>query len=198
MLLTRDCELLQYPSSRAGRVRASSAQLGSAGRMLRALVDSHTHLLCAVHTTWSPSTACGGCPVAAAYSDAGWVRQLNQLDSACRMLKAPAHDVTHLLCYVSLNLAAIRKILKKYGKSVEASHAAHAGTHRPAACCCSVFVWRLCGGMLCARWCHPAAQHALAVEVCLSRRENPQEIWPVCGDQPCSTRWSYICGFLIR
>jgi len=23
----------------------------------------------------------------------------------------------------------------------------------------------------------------------LLRRENPQEMWPVCGGQPCSTRW---------
>lgn len=122
------------------------------------------HLLCFVHTIWLSTqdmrSVCAvhtrlvailsmwWCPVAAAYSDAGWVRQLNQLDSACRMLRAPAHDVTHLLCYVSLNLAAIRKILKKYGKSVEASHAAHAGADRPAACCCSVPVWRVCGGSL--------------------------------------------------
>ena len=109
---------------------------------MRSVCAAHTHLV-AIHSMW-------WCPVTAAYPDAGCARQLNQLDSACRMLRAPAHDVTHLLCYVSLNLAAIRKILKKYGKSVEASHAAHAGTDRPAACCCSFIVWQLCGGMLCA------------------------------------------------
>ncbi|KAK9838252.1 hypothetical protein WJX81_000293 [Elliptochloris bilobata] len=53
--------------------------------------------------------------------------QLKQLDTALRKLMAPAHDITHLLGFISLNLAAVRKILKKYGKSVEASHAAHAG-----------------------------------------------------------------------
>ncbi len=57
--------------------------------------------------------------------------QLTQLDGALRALKAPAEDVTRLLSFVSLNSAAIRKILKKYGKSVEASHAAHAGDRPP-------------------------------------------------------------------
>jgi len=59
--------------------------------------------------------------------------QLTQLDGALRALKAPAEDVTRLLSFVSLNSAAIRKILKKYGKSVEASHAAHAGARPPSA-----------------------------------------------------------------
>lgn len=53
--------------------------------------------------------------------------QLKQLDTALRALTAPAHDITHLLGFVSLNLAAVRKILKKYGKEVEVSHAAHPG-----------------------------------------------------------------------
>lgn len=53
--------------------------------------------------------------------------QLKQLDTALRALTGPAHDITHLLGFVSLNLAAVRKILKKYGKEVEVSHAAHPG-----------------------------------------------------------------------
>ena len=53
--------------------------------------------------------------------------QLKQLDTALRALTAPAHNITHLLGFVSLNLAAVRKILKKYGKEVEVSHAAHPG-----------------------------------------------------------------------
>jgi len=67
--------------------------------------------------------------------------QLTQLDGALRALKAPAEDVTRLLSFVSLNSAAIRKILKKYGKSVEASHAAHAGARPPPGC-----------GSVCAPW----------------------------------------------
>ena len=46
------------------------SQLGSAGRMLRALVHSHTHLLCAAHTHLIAIRSMWWCPVTAAYPDA--------------------------------------------------------------------------------------------------------------------------------
>lgn len=45
--------------------------------------------------------------------------QLDHLDNALRRLQPIALDVFHLLGYVSLNTAALRKILKKYAKNVE-------------------------------------------------------------------------------
>ncbi len=41
------------------------------------------------------------------------------LDDALRRLRPIALDIFHLLGYVSLNTAALRKILKKYAKNVE-------------------------------------------------------------------------------
>jgi hypothetical protein len=45
--------------------------------------------------------------------------QLIHLDDALRRLRPLALDIFHLLGYVSLNTAALRKILKKYAKNVE-------------------------------------------------------------------------------
>ena len=44
--------------------------------------------------------------------------QLAAIDEALRGLRPVAMDVLHLLGYVSLNMAALRKILKKYAKNV--------------------------------------------------------------------------------
>lgn len=45
--------------------------------------------------------------------------QLDHLDNSLRSLRPIALDIFHLLGYVSLNTAALRKILKKYAKNVE-------------------------------------------------------------------------------
>ncbi len=44
--------------------------------------------------------------------------QLAKVDEALKGLRPVAMDVLHLLGYVSLNMAGIRKILKKYAKNV--------------------------------------------------------------------------------
>ena len=43
------------------------------------------------------------------------------MNEALHSLRPVAMDVFHLLGYVSLNTAALRKILKKYAKNVEAN-----------------------------------------------------------------------------
>ncbi len=45
--------------------------------------------------------------------------QLDHLDNSLRSLRPISLDIFHLLGYVSLNTAALRKILKKYAKNVE-------------------------------------------------------------------------------
>ena len=45
--------------------------------------------------------------------------QLGTLDQAVAELQAQAGKVTHLLEFVSLNMAALRKILKKFKKHIE-------------------------------------------------------------------------------
>lgn len=45
--------------------------------------------------------------------------QVNQLDHSIEELQAQAGKVTHLLEFVSLNMAALRKILKKFKKHIE-------------------------------------------------------------------------------
>ena len=47
------------------------------------------------------------------------IHKLSRLDSKTEELKAIALRITHLLQYVSLNMQAIRKILKKFAKHVE-------------------------------------------------------------------------------
>ena len=47
--------------------------------------------------------------------------QLEHLNAAFRGLRPVAMDVFHLLGYVSLNTAGLRKMLKKYAKNVEPS-----------------------------------------------------------------------------
>lgn len=47
------------------------------------------------------------------------IHKLSRLDSRTEELKSVATRITHLLQYVSLNMQAIRKILKKFAKHVE-------------------------------------------------------------------------------
>ncbi len=47
--------------------------------------------------------------------------QLEHMNAAFRALRPVAMDVFHLLGYVSLNTAGLRKMLKKYAKNVEPS-----------------------------------------------------------------------------
>ena len=47
------------------------------------------------------------------------IHKLSRLDSKTEELKSIALRITHLLQYVSLNMQAIRKILKKFAKHVE-------------------------------------------------------------------------------
>lgn len=56
------------------------------------------------------------------------VLQLDHLDASLRSLRPIALDIFHLLGYVSLNTAALRKILKKYAKNVEPTKP-QPGTH---------------------------------------------------------------------
>lgn len=47
-----------------------------------------------------------------------WILQLQRVDDGIIMLRGQALDITNLVSFVSLNMAAIRKILKKVSKNI--------------------------------------------------------------------------------
>ena len=123
--MTSRASRTQTPCQRAGVFpRAHGPQLAAAGIPA---AEPQCWVLALMNIEHAYLEAAAMPPVSSVAHTVAFCLQLKQLDAALRALKAPAHDLTHLLGFISLNLAAVRKILKKYGKEVEVSHAAHPG-----------------------------------------------------------------------